>query len=544
MSASLATCNIAEVLVAVLLWKGAIERSHMSSQKSSQEVLPDLASPAVMLQFVLFAVLLAPAVAALIGSAWYHVAYGSPFWIVAAKWFSPHALGMAVMTPLTLAIWNPKLKSLFGREHVLQTIGMTLLVIVVSLFVFEQTHYRLVFLLFPLLMFVVFEMGILGAVLATFEISLIAALFTLHGHGPFWMDKGATMEGSVLLLQSAILVLMVSVVPFAATWERQHDLRKRLREGMTRYRLLADHSRDIVVLSSLEGHRLYVSPAVQDVLGWTQQEWSNKDSVDFMHRDDVAAFQTILKEMLHGEDQRIFRYRTRHKQGHYVWVEASLRSMPDEITGRPNAYVANIRDISQRVEVEQQLEAAYLQVQEQAQRDSLTGLSNRRRFDTALETEWRRGRRTGDVIAMLMVDIDHFKQINDTYGHRAGDYCLQSLAALLQQTARRPSDLIARYGGEEFAVLLPDVDFETALVMAEGLCLKVRQHSIDAGIGRHLLLTVSVGVAAMVPDKHVRADALVEAADQALYAAKELGRDRVMPLHGNKIHAVLRHQVQ
>ena len=143
-----------------------------------------------------------------------------------------------------------------------------------------------------------------------------------------------------------------------------------------------------------------------------------------------------------------------------------------------------------------------------------------------------------------MVDIDHFKQINDTYGHRAGDHCLQALAGLLQQTARRPSDVIARYGGEEFAVLLPDIDFDTALVMAESLCLKVRQHPIDAGIGSHLALTVSVGVAAMVPNKNVRADALVEAADRALYAAKESGRNRVMPLQGNEMPASLPHQVQ
>ncbi len=545
MSGYFPLCNIAEVLVAVLLWKRVIERSQGDLRKNSPDTLPDLASPAIMLQFVLFVVFLAPAVSALMGSAWDYVTLGEPFWRIMEMWFFPHALGMAVIVPLTLAIWHPRLRKLFDRQHVLPSAGLLLMALVASIAIFSQTTgLPLLFFLLPPLMLVVFRMGILGGVLGTFEILVVAALFTLHAHGPFWAGKGANIRASVLLLQASILVLMVSVMPFAVTLERLDHSRKQLREGMMRYRLLADNSRDIVVLSNLEGHRLYVSPAVKDVLGWTPEEWTDRDSADFMHPDDVASFQKVLKEMLNGEDRHMFRYRTRHKDGHYLWMEANGRPLREDGTGVPNAFVANVRDISERVDAEQKLEAAYQQVQEQAQRDSLTGLSNRRRFDTALEMEWRRGRRTGNVLSMLMVDIDRFKQINDSYGHRAGDHCLQALAGLLQQTARRPSDVIARYGGEEFAVLLPDIDFDTALVMAESLCLKVRQHRVDAGIGRDLMLTVSVGVAAIVPNKNVRADALVEAADRALYAAKLSGRDRVMPLQENEMPASLPHRVQ
>ena len=538
-------CNITEILLAVLLWKSAIEHSQGNSRKGPPATLPDLASAGIMLRFVIFVVFLAPAVSALMGSAWDHVAFGSPFWFVFGKWFPAHSLGMAVMTPLTLAIWHPNLRKLFDRSHVLPSAGLLLMVLVVSIGIFSQTTgFPLLFFLLPPLMLVVFRMGILGGVLGTFEILVTAALFTLHAHGPFWMREGANIQASVLLLQASILVLMVSVIPFAVTLERLDHSRKRLREGMRQYRLLANNSRDIVVLSSLEGHRLYVSPAVKEVLGWTPEEWTNRDSVDFLHPDDVGPFQKVLKKMLDGEDRCIFRYRSRHKDGHYVWVEASMRCLPDKTTGLPTAYVASIRGISERVEVEQQLEAAYRQVQEQAQRDSLTGLSNRRRFDEGLDAEWRRGYRTVHPLALLMVDIDHFKQINDTYGHRAGDHCLQALAGLLQQTARRPGDVVARYGGEEFALLLPDVEIATALVMAERLCMMVRELKIEAGIGRVLNITVSVGVAVLMPDKSARADVLVEAADRALYAAKESGRNRVMPLQGNEMPASLPHQVQ
>ena len=167
-------------------------------------------------------------------------------------------------------------------------------------------------------------------------------------------------------------------------------------------------------------------------------------------------------------------------------------------------------------------------IQQQAERDSLTQLANRRCFDAMLEKEWRRGRRTGNPIALLMVDIDHFKRVNDTYGHRAGDQCLQTLAEILRKTARRPSDLAARYGGEEFGILLPDVSLTDATVMADMLCMHVREQLFEAGIGRALELTVSVGVAALVPSRNTRADLLVESADRALYAAKEAGRNCVM----------------
>ncbi len=524
-----AFCNVLEALIAALLLKRALGRNR------------DLASPAVMVQFLFFAVLLAPAISGLLASLFYHFAAGSSIWGVFGKWFPGYALGMAVMTPFSLALFSPDLRKLFQGERCLRTLGLLLLVVAITAIVFHQRHHSLIFLLLPLLMLAAFEVGIVGAVVAIFEILAVGAVFTLRGGGPFWMAPGATMRTSVLILQCAVLVILVSIVPFAATLERQRQLRMRLREGMRRYQLLADNSRDIVVLASLDGRRLYVSPAVYDVLGWTQEEWTNQDAAAFMHREDLGPFQRMLKEIVNGQDRRTFRYRTRHKDGQYLWMEANIRTLPDEITGEPNAFVANVRDISERVDSERKLAEVHEHVQQQAQRDSLTQLANRRCFDEALEREWRRGRRTGNPLALLMVDIDHFKRVNDTYGHRAGDQCLQSLATILRRLARRPSDIIARYGGEEFAVLLPDIDLATAMVLADEFCMKVREQLFEAGTGRSLALTVSVGVAVQVPDKNTRADALVEAADCALYAAKQAGRDRVRPeyeVSGTMLHPV------
>lgn len=533
LAAAIALCNVLEAMTAASLLRWTLGRDR------------DLASPGAMGRFLLFAVFVAPLLSGVLAAACCRVAIGVPFWQLFARWFPSHALGMAVTAPLVLAGFSSDLRRVFGRDRILRSGSVLLLILCVSIAVFAQTHYSLRFLCLPLLMLVVFEVGILGAVTAIFEISIVATFYTLRGHGPLWMEKGATMQGSLLDLQIAMLVLVISVVPFAAMLERQRQLHRSLRLGIQQYRLLADNSRDIVVLSSLEGRRLYVSPAVQDALGWTRQEWTGGHSAELMHPEDVPAFRRMLQEMLHGQDRRTLRYRTQHRDGRYLWMEANIRTLRDEKSGKPNAFVANVRDISRRVDAEEKLAEAHQQVQEQAQRDSLTELANRRRFDEQLEKEWRRGRRTGNPLALLMVDIDNFKCINDTYGHRAGDACLQALGSILRQVARRPGDLAARYGGDEFAVLLPDVDSVTASTLAESICLKVRHQLFQAGIGRAVTITVSVGVAAQIPSHDARADRLVEAADRALYTAKQDGRDRAaMKTSVESASSVLLHPIQ
>ena len=511
-----AFCNLTEVAVAAMLLRRGLRR------------FGDLASPGMMVNFCLHAVLLAPATAAVLACAYARARHGAAVVQTFQKWFPADALGMALMIPLTLALLRPDIRSLLEGKKLPRSLGATAAVLGAACIVFGQTRYPMLFLLFPLVMVVVFEAGVFATFLVLLEMLIVGAEFTMHRMGPFWLHRGATAETSVLRLQLYVLVMMASAVPVGAALARQRQLRSSLREGLKRYRLLAENSRDIVLLSDLEGQRLYVSPAVTDLLGWSPEEWNNQNSSDLMHPDDVAPFRRMLKELLHGQDRRTFCYRTRHKNGKYVHMEASVRALQDDITGKPTAFVANVRDVSQRVDAERKLALAYEQMQEQAHKDGLTGLANRRRFDESLDAEWRRGRRTGRNLALIMVDIDNFKRLNDTYGHRAGDYCLQAVAACLRMTARRPSDVVARYGGEEFALLLPDVEIATALVMAESLCMKVREQRIDAGIGRDLTLTVSVGVVAQIPDTNFRADVLVEAADRALYAAKQAGRNCVV----------------
>jgi diguanylate cyclase (GGDEF)-like protein len=175
-----------------------------------------------------------------------------------------------------------------------------------------------------------------------------------------------------------------------------------------------------------------------------------------------------------------------------------------------------------------ELAVANRRLQDLSLEDPLTGVANRRRFDQALELLWEQARRSGSPVALLMVDIDHFKAFNDHFGHRAGDDCLRRTADILGSAARRAADLIARYGGEEFAVLLPNTELGAACQIAEELRAAVEAASIHHPASDHAgRLTISVGVAAAIPTSNEPSAALVEGADRALYRAKSGGRNRV-----------------
>lgn len=189
--------------------------------------------------------------------------------------------------------------------------------------------------------------------------------------------------------------------------------------------------------------------------------------------------------------------------------------------GKLIAVVETLRDMT-----EQKL--AEMALQDLATKDGLTGVANRRSLDEALRLEWLRAQRNAAPLAFLLADVDHFKAYNDTYGHPKGDECLRAIAGMINSKIFRPADLVARYGGEEFAVIMPGTDLEGAISVAE----RVREAVIaldmpHRGSGTAGHVTVSVGVAALVPSPATTPELLVAAADAALYRAKHGGRNRV-----------------
>jgi two-component system chemotaxis family response regulator WspR len=213
-----------------------------------------------------------------------------------------------------------------------------------------------------------------------------------------------------------------------------------------------------------------------------------------------------------------------------------LVKFPDqiEVVARVKAHSKSYLAQQQRDEAYRELRALQIELEKknaELQRlsclDGLTGIANRRRFDEYLAQQWLRVARSGEPLSLIMVDIDHFKAYNDHYGHQGGDDCLRRVARALDAALQRPSDLATRYGGEEFAIVLPDTDLDGAALIAEKLRAGVEALGVahaQSNTADHV--TISLGVASVVPREGGLSANLVTLADEALYQAKHEGRNR------------------
>lgn len=188
-----------------------------------------------------------------------------------------------------------------------------------------------------------------------------------------------------------------------------------------------------------------------------------------------------------------------------------------------------VRRLIQQSHLYQELEAANQKLRRLASLDGLTQVANRRLFDERFEKEWLRLAREQASLSLILCDVDFFKAYNDTYGHQAGDECLQQVALAITESVRRPADLVARYGGEEFAVILPNTESAGAVQVAESIRKRVEALAIvhaTSTVSKYI--TLSLGVATLIPSSTALSATLILAADKALYQAKASGRDAVV----------------
>jgi diguanylate cyclase (GGDEF)-like protein/PAS domain S-box-containing protein len=270
-----------------------------------------------------------------------------------------------------------------------------------------------------------------------------------------------------------------------------------------------------MALVDTEGRWLQVNDALCRIVGHTREELENTTSLSIAHPEDVDLDEAALEEVLDG---RIPSYqvekRYRHAFGHYVWVLLTVSLVRDR-AGEPLYLVSQVQDVSERKVLSARLD--YL-----VDHDFLTGLFNRRRFQEELAREAKRLSRYGAKGAVLMIDLDNFKSVNDTFGHKAGDDLLRGVAASLRDRMRQ-TDVLARVGGDEFAMLLPEADIDQAQIVAEGIVKALGGHVAVLGDQR-IGVTASVGIALF---EGLRAAEALEFADLAMYEAKEAGRNRV-----------------
>lgn len=309
---------------------------------------------------------------------------------------------------------------------------------------------------------------------------------------------------------------------------------KRLRGGtrtlapasIVDFQMIAENSTDVLIqLAAIDSRRVYVSPSALPVLGWTPAEILEQQ-ISVIHPDDLGLVAESLQHLASPEVQsERLTFRILRKNGAVRWVEGNSRRIRDPHTGALGDTVVVLRDIHEHKLLREKLES-------QALSDGLTGLANRRAFDEALEREWRRALRDNGHLSLIILDLDHFKSLNDHYGHQVGDDCLRAVARAVQASVRRPGDLCARYGGEELAVILPNTDPAGALDVAETLRSAIEGLGLpNAGnVEGGGLLTASLGVSTAFSrlGGSVRMpEGLLISADGALYRAKEGGRNRV-----------------
>ena len=284
----------------------------------------------------------------------------------------------------------------------------------------------------------------------------------------------------------------------------------RLREAEEHFRLAFEQTPIGMAIVALDGHFERVNQALCEITGYEEQWLLGSTMYEIAHPDDADLEADKVQELLAGA---IRSYRAEQRQinasGHSVWTNLSV-SLVRDAKGVPLHFIAQMEDISGRKLMEDRLRRL-------ADYDSLTGVRNRRQFERDLFLQVGSCKRYAEEAALLMIDLDNFKQINDTYGHKVGDDVLKAVAAAIRKRLRS-TDTVARFGGDEFAVLLPHVSAAKAHAVAEDLSTCIASVTVRVSSGK-LSPTASIGVAHI--DQSVSSkEAVLSDADDAMYAHK------------------------
>lgn len=317
--------------------------------------------------------------------------------------------------------------------------------------------------------------------------------------------------------------------------EKELDAKTReLQESEEIYKTILMASPDDITIADLSGRIIMFSDAAPEMFGYAPEEGPGMSVMDFIAPEDQArARANMMKLLQNGKYPGPNEYRAIRKDRSCFDIEVNNSLIRDQ-QGNPVRMVLIARDITNRKRAEQQIRELVHQLEierDLAQRnsltDSLTGLSNRRFFDNALQIEFLRHKRSGSPLSLIMMDVDYFKKYNDYYGHLAGDDCLRQIARTLKAVVERAPDIVVRYGGEEFVVILPDTNSQGTAALAGrigeavlGLALPHAQSDIAE------FVTISLGIATAADHDLTDGAQLVALADQALYQAKKNGRNR------------------
>ncbi|WP_372869013.1 diguanylate cyclase domain-containing protein [Planomicrobium okeanokoites] len=286
-------------------------------------------------------------------------------------------------------------------------------------------------------------------------------------------------------------------------------------ESEKNFRIIAENANDVIILINHRKEYLYISPSLEDIFGYSPEEYEDKEPFHNVHPEDLEKLYGTLSAAIRSGDICKMRVRVGHRDGHWIWSE--LHGTPVfENDGNYSHMVMIVRDVSIQKDYETKLEFY-------AYHDPLTGLPNRRYFQESLEKALADYHAGGDNFAVLLLDIDKFKGINDKWGHETGDAVIREFGNRLKAGIYK-DDLAARLGGDEFIVLLPGVD---SVRSGELVMNKIRQAMMREWQLDDTVLSVSTSIGMTMPDEHSTLSSILKEADKAMYEEKNLKRQKM-----------------
>jgi diguanylate cyclase (GGDEF)-like protein/PAS domain S-box-containing protein len=317
------------------------------------------------------------------------------------------------------------------------------------------------------------------------------------------------------------LELLAVVLGSALSRAAEFEAKRRQVETLARFEATYTSSLAGIMTLDMEGRIVDANPALQDLMGYRAEEFAGTRAIDYVHPDDREQLLSVYRHRVRAESgPSTLEHRILRKGGGAIWVNSSVSVIRDS-DDEPAMTVLMVQDISKRKAAEQALLAQAELNQHQARHDALTGLANRTLFSDRIERALDAARPEGEAVAVMVMDLDRFKEVNDSLGHHAGDELLKEVARRVTGVLRT-SDSVARLGGDEFGILLPDLTGATAVTAVVGKLFAAMEEPITV---QELPLVVegSIGIA-MFPDDGLDVDTLLRAADVAMYTAKEEGK--------------------
>ena len=482
-----------------------------------------------------FALAVAAAVAGLfsatVGGFGLWVGRNVPYWDGWFSWYVSGLLSAVMVTPgvmVAVDLVRGHGTRAPDRKAILEFLGLSWLVAALTAYVFFDTRLPLTFVVPPAVLLLTFRFRAVGAVAGVAIVTTIAACATAAGYGPIALLLWHQPGDQVLLLQVFIAANLLSALPVAAVLNERDHQAAETRAFAEHFKSVVENIGEVIFRIDAQGRWVYLNPAWETLTGRVIGATIGRSWLDLV---EPAARPDLVERadaVLRGEERSTRRAVRLETPDGLRWVELFIQGLRDQ-EGRVAGATGTLRDIDDRKRLEEHVISAKRRAEQRAREatllastDELTGIANRRAFMSQLDREIAGATEFGWPLAVAMFDVDHFKLVNDRYGHAVGDRVLQLIAARAAGVVRG-GDLVGRLGGEEFGILMPGATLEEAAHVAERLRQAMETVAeMDESLPG---VTISIGIAARESQRSAKE--LLASADVALYAAKGEGRNRV-----------------